>query len=216
MEGGVEARHLRNPRAPLADHADRRQVVGLVQRRQRREGVQLGEDGVVDQHRLGQVGATVHHAMAHGQRRAAQVAAEPGADHFLAVGHVGRVAGRDVAFHQRLAGGVAHPQARMAGADAFELAAQARRQGLLAVDVVQVELDAGTAGVDDENGVGHGVDRLLMQRTRRGRGPAAHSRPVGPPKPAGAPAGRPGGARRSPPPRRTPGANAGCRRGWSG
>ena len=35
MEGGVEAGDLGNPGAALADHADGRQVVGLVQRRQR-------------------------------------------------------------------------------------------------------------------------------------------------------------------------------------
>ena len=131
MEGGVEAGDLGNPGAALADHADGRQVVGLVQRRQRGVGIQPRQDVVIDQHRLGQLGAAVHHAMAHGQRRAAEVAAEPGAHDFLAIGHIGRVAGGDVALDQRLAGGIAHPQARVRGADAFELAAQARRQLLL-------------------------------------------------------------------------------------
>ncbi|KAG0929787.1 hypothetical protein G6F65_017248 [Rhizopus arrhizus] len=98
----------------------------------------------------------MHDAVPHRQRRAAQVAAQPGADNFLPIGDVRRVAGCDVAFHQGFAGGVAHPQFRMRGADALQLAAQARRQLVLVVDVVQVELDAGTAGVDDEDGVAHG------------------------------------------------------------
>ncbi|MNV67260.1 hypothetical protein D3C71_1600530 [compost metagenome] len=153
VKRGVEAGDLGNPWPAFADDADGGQVVGLVQRRQRGKGVQLGQNGVVDQDGFGQVGAAVHHAVPHRQRRAAQVSAQPGADDLLRVGHVGRVAGRDVAFHQRLARGVAHAQFRMRRADAFKLAAQARRQFLLAVDVVQVELDAGTAGVDDEDGV---------------------------------------------------------------
>ncbi|MCY1520626.1 hypothetical protein D9M68_554080 [compost metagenome] len=157
VECGVEARHLRDPGPAFADDADRSQVVRLVQRRQRREGIQLCQDFVVDQHRLGQVGAAMHHPVPNRQRRAAQVAAQPGADHFLGVGHVGRVAGRDFSLDQGLAGRVAHPQPRPRGADAFKLAPQARGKFLRAVDVVQIELDAGTAGVDDENGVGHGA-----------------------------------------------------------
>ncbi|MOA37871.1 hypothetical protein D3C78_1595000 [compost metagenome] len=71
----VEARHLRYPGAAFTNHADGRQVVGLMQRRQRRERIQLGQHGIVHQHRFGQVRPAMHHAVSHRQRRAAQVAA---------------------------------------------------------------------------------------------------------------------------------------------
>ena len=46
------------------DDADRRQIVRLVQRRERHELLELAQHSAVDQRRLGEVEPAVHHAMA--------------------------------------------------------------------------------------------------------------------------------------------------------
>ncbi|CFN72128.1 Uncharacterised protein [Bordetella pertussis] len=197
VEGRVEAGHLRDVRPALADHADGRKVVGLVQRRQRGEIVQLRQHVVVDQHRRIVLGAAMHHAVTDGAGRAAQVAAEPGAQHFLGARHVGRVRGRHVALEQGVAVLGADAQVRARPADAVELAAQGGPQLVALGDLVQVELEAGAAGVDDEKIVAHG--RVLRRRRVRPGGWRA-----------------PGGGRRGWPPRTRPGGSGRCRRGWSG
>ncbi len=63
MEGGVEAGHLRQLRLPLDQRADRRQVVRLVQRRQRNVLLQRLKHARIDAHRRRILGAAVHDAV---------------------------------------------------------------------------------------------------------------------------------------------------------
>ena len=52
VEGGVETCDLKKPRRADADRPDRREIVGLMQRRQRRVAFEMREHRVVDHHRL--------------------------------------------------------------------------------------------------------------------------------------------------------------------
>ena len=63
MERGVEARHLRQIGPACQQHPDRRQVVGLVQRRQRNESLESGQHIGIDPHRSREVRSAVHHTM---------------------------------------------------------------------------------------------------------------------------------------------------------
>lgn len=65
MEGGVEAGDLRHIRIDRHGLADRGQVVGLVQRGEILVTRQAIEHRGIDQHRLGIVGAAMHHPVAH-------------------------------------------------------------------------------------------------------------------------------------------------------
>ena len=64
MKRGVEARHLRQRRLALEQGSDRRQVVRLVQRRERLEGAQRVERLRVDAQRPVVGRPAVHHPMA--------------------------------------------------------------------------------------------------------------------------------------------------------
>ena len=63
VERGVEAGHLRQLRQPLEQHPDRRQVVRLVQRRERDVLFERREHRRIDAHRLGVLEAAVHDPM---------------------------------------------------------------------------------------------------------------------------------------------------------
>ena len=69
MECRIEARDLRQLREARPDAADRREVVGLMQRRQRTQGLQFLEDLVVDQDRPVMVRSSVDHPMTDRHRR---------------------------------------------------------------------------------------------------------------------------------------------------
>ena len=66
MKRGVEARDLRQRRRASRDGPDRREVVRLMQRRERNQRFELGERRVVDQHGLREAHAAVDDAMADG------------------------------------------------------------------------------------------------------------------------------------------------------
>lgn len=64
MERGIEAGHVRHPGEPLPQslqHIERRRV---VQRRQRRNRLDLRQCRIIDQDRAVQIGAAMHDAMA--------------------------------------------------------------------------------------------------------------------------------------------------------
>jgi hypothetical protein len=63
VEGGIEAGHLRQIRLYLLHGTDRRQVVRLMQRRQRHEGFQPGHRRRRDEQRRRVIGSTMHHAV---------------------------------------------------------------------------------------------------------------------------------------------------------
>ena len=123
VESGVETGDLRHGREGRARGLHPRQVVRLVQRRQRLQRRHRGEDGVVDQHRPGKGRAPMHDAVAHGHHRRAADA------------------------RQHLLQGLRVRQAR--GAKALDLARQQRRRQI-AVARKQRELDRRRAGVEGE------------------------------------------------------------------
>ena len=91
VEGGVEAGHLRHVRVDLRREPDRRQVVRLVQRRQRRERGQPRQDGRIDAHRPVVVGTAVHDAVADRPQFEAAEAREPATQLRRGGGKVGQV-----------------------------------------------------------------------------------------------------------------------------
>ncbi len=66
MEGGVEARDLRHRGAPLGDRLEDAKLGGEVQRRERNERVERGDQPRVDASRGGPLGAPVHDPVPHG------------------------------------------------------------------------------------------------------------------------------------------------------
>ena len=64
MKGRVEAGDLQHVRLPLQDRADRGEVVGLVQGRERRRTFEPVEHRLVDHNRLAIVRPAMHDAMA--------------------------------------------------------------------------------------------------------------------------------------------------------
>jgi hypothetical protein len=69
VEGGVEAGHLGHPGDPLGRRLQRGDLGREVQRRERHEGTELGEQAVVDQRRAIVVRAAMHDAVAHHVQR---------------------------------------------------------------------------------------------------------------------------------------------------
>ena len=65
VEGGVEAGHLRERRVELPHEADGAEVVRLVQRRERDEGLEPRQHRVVHPHRRREHDSPVHHPVAH-------------------------------------------------------------------------------------------------------------------------------------------------------
>ena len=61
VEGRVEAGHLRERRVELAEEPDGPEVVRLMQRRERDEGLEPRQHRVVYPHRAGEYDAAVHH-----------------------------------------------------------------------------------------------------------------------------------------------------------
>ena len=113
VEGGVEAGDLRQARVDRRDDADGGEVVRLVQRRQRLERGQAGEDVGVDAHRAVEVGAAVDDAVADGAELDAAEAGEPAAQRLG-----GRAAGRGARRRPscgRRAGAPSAPVARSRG-----------------------------------------------------------------------------------------------------
>jgi len=65
MERGVEAGDLWQLRRPYEQVANRREIVRLMQRRERDECLEPGEHGLVDAHRQGVVETPVENSMPH-------------------------------------------------------------------------------------------------------------------------------------------------------
>ena len=114
MKGGVETGHLRNLRPQRLDRTNRRQVVRLMQRRQRNQPLQCREQRRVNPHRCGMVDAAMHHPVAHGQQRCiGQPPAQPAAqqpDRGLHLACLGR---RQAALIGHLTGASAQPPSRL-------------------------------------------------------------------------------------------------------
>ena len=68
VKGRVEAGDLRQRRKSGKQSADRRQIVGLMQRRERREALQTRDHAVVDQHGPVVIRTAMHDPVADGER----------------------------------------------------------------------------------------------------------------------------------------------------
>ena len=75
MECRVKAGHLRQVRGPLADRSNRRQIMWLVQRRQRRQIVQLRQHGIVNPHGGDKLDPAMNHPVPDGDEA---MTAQPG------------------------------------------------------------------------------------------------------------------------------------------
>jgi hypothetical protein len=157
MERGIEASHLRQLGTAGANGAYRREIVRLVERGQRRQTLESIQHGIIDHRRPAIIVAAMDHPMADRPRqRAAQLLREP--DHEL-VERGMRV--RDFARRPRFVGkrlpilGL-REETRM-GADAIDLPLHAPRQLGIRVDREKLEFDAGAAGVEHQDRVGHWI-----------------------------------------------------------
>ena len=76
MKGRVEAGDLRQLRLPLQQGADGAEIVRLMERRERREGLEPLENGIVDEDRGAIVGAAMNHAMTDRDGQASDLCAQ--------------------------------------------------------------------------------------------------------------------------------------------
>jgi hypothetical protein len=120
MERGVEARDLRHVGRGLGDCPDRREVVRLVQRGERRERGEVFDHPCFDAHRRGVVRPAVHHPVADAGDLLAVEQLEAGLQDHVRPGAVIELACRPLALDQFLAGCVRnlHPGR---GADLLDL-----------------------------------------------------------------------------------------------
>ena len=167
MKGGVEAGDLRQIRKARADRADRRQVVGLMQRRERNVALESRKHVVVDQDRPIVVRAAMDDAMADRDRDRGFCVSRSQAPTFcIAAGRSGTSSAPIGLVDQRRAVG----PARRAGAGASPMPSIwpliRRLSSLGARGPEHLELDARRAGIDDEDRVhgGHAAGSAAMRR----------------------------------------------------
>ncbi len=156
MKRGIEAGDLRQRREILRQGFDRREIMRLMQRRQRYVALQPRHDGMIDQHRPGMIRPAMHDAMADGHRVDLQLVAQPGAGD--------RHRGRNIrqplrSDRSRSASGspvgAARAQSR-AAADSVHLSLDLPPQPALAFHREDLKLHAGGTGIDDEDRI-HGA-----------------------------------------------------------
>ena len=155
MERGVEARDLRQIRYGVEQRADGREIVRLVQRRERIQALEVGKDVGIDADGRRIREAAVHDAMADGaQRMIAEVLADERDD----------MRERSIMSERGAVGPSPLAQSFAARIEGFEAR---RRIDLFDLPVVQPseiaaalgeqrELDARRAGVDDGDRIAHG------------------------------------------------------------
>ena len=141
MKGGVEAGDLRQRGKIGEQRADRRQIVGLMQRRKRREPLQTRDHAMVDQHGTIVIGTAMDDPMADGERTQLKFVPQPGARE-----HQG---GRDVRNGLDRIGPVRHASPAGAGgaqprtaANSVHLSLDLPAQPAVAIHGEHLELDA--------------------------------------------------------------------------
>jgi hypothetical protein len=153
MERSVEAGDLRHPWGNRAHRTDRGDVMRLVQRGERYQSFESGQDLAVDQHRQRINGPAMDDTVAHSVETgiAADMRCEPimdgGYSAGIAVAH-NRPIGKLVA------GRIGDLQMRRRP-DTLDLAMSACRKGPIGHGLEYRELDAGRPGIDDENRFAH-------------------------------------------------------------
>ena len=155
VKGSVEAGDLRKCWKIGQQRPDRRQVMRLMQRRQRDEAFQPRHDGMIDQHRPVVIRPAMNDAMADRNRGDAKLIPQPGAGDRHGGGNVSDRFDRIGAVGHGIAGCAAGAQPR-AAADAVHLSLDLPPQFAIALNREDLKLDAGGAGIDDEDGV-HGA-----------------------------------------------------------
>ena len=180
MKSGVEAADLRKAGGAGQQRADRGEVVGLVQRRERDETLEIGEHGRIDQDRPVVARAAMDDPMPDRDRLELLRVAQPRCRRAKRGGDVGHALARIGLVDQNRAVGRNGAQARPR-ADAVNLALDQAAQRAGALDAEYLELDAGRACIDDENRV-HGVRPLAVPQyvgVRRHRVRRPRKRPCG-------------------------------------
>jgi hypothetical protein len=156
MKGGIEASHLRQFPTARPDRPDRRQIVRLMERGQRYQAREPIENGVIDQRRLGEIGAAMGHAVADSRgQRTAQLLLQPGDGLVQRGRYVCDRARGPSAVDQGLPVLALCQQMRVR-ADAIDLPLQAPHKSV-AANGEQLKLDARAAGVEDQDGLGHRI-----------------------------------------------------------
>jgi hypothetical protein len=190
VEGGVEAGDLRQIRLYLLHGTDRRQVVRLVQRRQRDEVLESPHRFRRHQQRCRVIGSAMHDAVTDtGQHAALEARAQQSGDPLQGLRMAGDLALVPLFVGDPLAGAILDLEARR-GAQPLDLANRGGAHLPSRGERKQRELEARRAGIENQNQLFH--LRLLPSASLD---PLPHS---------------PSGRR----PRTTRAWCAGCRRGW--
>jgi hypothetical protein len=162
MECGIEARDLRDVWRDSADDSDRREVVWLVKRRQRRQLFELVEDHVVEHDGRGELLAAMHDSMA--DRRDAQLIRVSGDPLMKQRNQAFMVGGTDTPSGDGL---IHHAPALRIGHDESRIRSNTVDRAVIAQGEISPtrihgerrELDARRSRVEDEDDVRHGAAR---------------------------------------------------------
>jgi hypothetical protein len=150
MEGGIETGNLGKLWKAREDRADRRQIVRLMQRRQRRVSFKIGDNVAVDQDRPIVFWAAVDDPLTDGDRLDLSRLAQPCARGLQGCGYIFDLFGSKGLVDQRLLVGRFRAQTRPR-ADAVDLPLDQALRPAGRLNGKHLELDAGRAGVDDKN-----------------------------------------------------------------
>ena len=142
------------------DRLDGREIVRLVQRRQRHQLGQRGHDVGIDPHRRGEFSAAVDDTMAEGQHGTAGQELAPELQDLGRGAAVIELALAPAALGDDRARSVG---GREVGGEADVLDLSAKQQRAVAARLVERELDARRAGIEDGDAAGHG--RAASQAT---------------------------------------------------
>src|SRR5262249_6548357 len=155
MEGGVEAGDLGELRLPLQQGSDGAEIVRLMEWRKRRKSLESLDHGCVDQNRRTVIRTAMHHAVSDRDGQASDLGAQELNDLAERGRHVGGLGRRPGLVDENFAFCVLGSEPWL-DANPLDLPLQATLQLIVRVDLEQLKLNTRAAGVDDENGVGHG------------------------------------------------------------
>ena len=156
VKGRVETGDLRELRLSLPERADGTEIVRLVKRGKRREGLKPLKYRIVDQDRLAIVRPAMHDPVAYRRRQRSNLFAQELYDFAQGGGYVGHVRDRPGVVDEDLALHVLGDKP-WTNADALNLAFEATLQLITGASREQLKLYARATGVDDEDRVRHGV-----------------------------------------------------------
>ena len=179
VKRGIETGDLRQFREARQNRADRREIVGLMQRRQRNIALKLGQHSAVDADWLVVIRAAVDDTMTDRQKIELLRFTQPGSDRLDSGRHVRNRFGLKCAVDERGSAGTVGTQPRPCP-DAVHLPLDQPLKATPFMGVVDLEFHARRAGIDDEDRV-HVTPpvRPLSAAARRHRVPLPHRTPCG-------------------------------------